>query len=248
MNKDFEDDEVSLAIRGLMSQCNSLSLECIQDPMIQHQFQREYRHIGKCLKADYESGKISKDDVVQYVKKERRSLIEQAQALAEYGLGVIGGIAQASGGAVLCASVPLTTIAGAAMCATVGVPMMAHGSNNTYESTANIMDFLRGEQEINNSGWVRSTYRQASKSLGYSNREADLVYSSVDLGLSAYGFINVLKKVPYANVPDATQFQLFRALASDYEKGWRTMSKPALLGEVVGNANTINGMVQTYND
>ncbi|MGF1803684.1 DUF4225 domain-containing protein [Aliivibrio sifiae] len=248
MNNDFEDDEVKLAIRGLLAQCNSLSLECLKDPDVQNEFRRQYIHIGKCLKADYDEGIISKDEVVQYVRKERRSLIDQARDLSLYGIGVIGGIAQATGGAVMCASAPLTTIAGVALCATVGTPMMAHGVNNTYENSANIMDYLRGEQEIKNTGFVRQGYHLASKHLGYSNREADLAYSMVDLGLSAYGLTSTLKKVPYANVPDATQFKLFRSLASDYEKGWRTMGGGALAAEVLGNSYTIDGMYKTYNE
>lgn len=242
MNNDVEHDEVDLAIRGLMAQCNTLSVECLSDPMIQYQFRNEYVHIGKCLKSDYEEGKITKDDVVIYVKKERRSLIEQARALAQYGIGAIGGIAQVTGGYAICASTPLTTIAGVALCGTVGVSMVSHGANNIYENSANIMDYLNGEQEVSNVGWVKEGYRSASKTLGYGVREADLAYSSVDLGLSIYGLVNVIKKVPYASAPDATQFKLFRHLAADYQKGWRTMSKPALFGEAYGNYNTINGM------
>ncbi|MHC5783297.1 DUF4225 domain-containing protein [Aliivibrio fischeri] len=83
----------------------------------------------------------------------------------------------------------------------------------------------------------------ASKKAGYTNKEADLAYSTVDLATSVYGLTkNVVKTVPYANVPNAKQFKLFNALASDYQKAWRTMSS-YLLGEGYGNFNTIKGMV-----
>ncbi|MGN2755591.1 DUF4225 domain-containing protein [Aliivibrio fischeri] len=135
------------------------------------------------------------------------------------------------------------------MCGAVGLPMSGHGMNNIYENSASLMDFLRGEQEINHSGWVRDAYRYASKKAGYTNKEADLAYSTVDLATSVYGLTkNVVKTVPYANVPNAKQFKLFNALASDYQKAWRTMSSYALLGEGYGNFNTIKGMVDTYND
>jgi hypothetical protein len=248
MNKDFEHNEVCLAIKGLKAQCNTLSFQYIKDPMLQHQLRNEYIHIGNCLQADYEEGIISKDDVVNYVKKERQSLIDQAFEISKYGIGIISGVAQVTSGYAVCASIPLTTVAGVAMCGAVGLPMSGHGMNNIYENSASLMDFLRGDQEINHSGWVRDAYRYASKKAGYTKKEADLAYSSVDLATSLYGLHNVLKKVPYANVPDARQFKLFRALASDYQKGWRTMSGTALSIESIGNAHTLNGMKNTYNE
>ncbi|MGF1902063.1 DUF4225 domain-containing protein [Aliivibrio sifiae] len=246
MSKDNED--VNFAINGLLAQSNTLSLQCLRDPLVQHEFRNQYLYIGKLLQSDYEQGKITKEAVVNYVKKERESLIDQGYELGKYGLGVIAGVAQVSTGYAICASIPLTTVAGVGLCATASVTLSANGLNDIYENSANIMDFLDNEQKISNSGWVRDTYRYASKEMGYSDDEADFVYGLVGLATSAYGFVNVLKAAPYANVPDAKQMQLFKALATDYKKGWRAMSGTAFGFEAVNNANTINGMKKIYDE
>ena len=58
--------------------------------------------------------------------------------------------------------------------------MMAHGTNNMYENGRNLLTARTDTQ-----GPVRKGYQALAKAAGYAEREGNLAYSSVDLGLSA---------------------------------------------------------------
>ncbi len=109
-------------------------------------------------------------------------------------------------------------------CAAYGVPMMLHGANNTYESGYYLL------YRKSKSGTVRDAYRYAVAQLGYGNREADLVYGTVDMALTGYGsFRNVL-------LPREKSWSLFRNIKSDYIRGWQDAPKVSI---IVDGASTL---------
>ena len=87
---------------------------------------------------------------------------------------------------------------------------MAHGANNIYENGRNLL-VDRSDTE----GPVRKGYQTIAKSAGYEDREGDLAYSSVDLGLSVYGLTRHLLK------PGA--WRLFRYVRKDYVRSYKDM-------------------------
>ncbi|NAW59500.1 MULTISPECIES: DUF4225 domain-containing protein [unclassified Vibrio] len=251
--KEMDDDEVKLAIRGLINQANMYSMSYLNDPLIQHQFREEYRFLGKCLRDDYENGILAKNRIVGLVKQERQSLIDQALEIGRYGIGLIAGIGQLSTGYGLCVTESVFSFTGMSWCTTVGAPMFLHGGNNIYENsyniTGNVVQNWKGQYTGNygdGSGYLRDGYRKAAKSLGMNERDGDLAYATVDLATSAYGLKNTLKPAANANVSGASQFKLFRYSAMDYSKGWKTMSRSALFVEVGANIETTRSATTPY--
>ncbi|WP_235431358.1 DUF4225 domain-containing protein [Vibrio sp. VPAP30] len=249
----MEEDEVRLAVRGLLRQANMYSMSHLSNPQIQHNFREEYRFLGKCLINDYKNGILIRDKVVGLVKQERQSLIDQATEIGKYGVGLIAGVGQLSTGYGLCITSSVFSIAGASWCSSVGAPMVAHGGNNIYENsyniTGNIVQNWKGQYTGdygNSSGYLRDAYQSAAKYMGMNARDGDLAYAAVDIATSAYGLKNTLKTVPSANVPNAKQFKLFYHMSQDFSKGWRTMTGSALGVEGAANFQTIRSAAYPY--
>lgn len=252
--KDFEDDEVRQAIRGLIRQANMYSMSHLNDPLVQHHFREEYRFLGKCLLRDYDGGIIVKDKVVKLVRQERQSLIDQAYELGKYSIGMVAGAGQLSAGYGLCVTSSVFSIVGASWCGGVGAPMMAHGANNLFENSYNIAGNI--DQNWNGrytgkygdgAGFVKKGYRIAAKHMGLSERDADAAFATVDLATSAYGLTNKKKVVQtWTNAPDSKQLMLFNYAKRDYTKGLRSMSKGALGVEFSANYFTAQGALDPY--
>lgn len=92
--------------------------------------------------------------------------------------------------------------------------LMAHGANNIYENGHNLL-----EDRTDTEGPVRKGYQALAQSLGHEEREGNLAYSSVDLGLSAYGLSRYILK------PDA--WRLFRYIKTDYIRSYKGMGVSA---------------------
>ncbi|HHB1578387.1 TPA: hypothetical protein ACN983_003452 [Vibrio parahaemolyticus] len=83
MPKGYEDDEVKLALNGLL--CSTeLFMTMLTDPLVKQHYENDYRFLCKCLKTDYQKGKLTKDRLVRLAKQERRSLRDQANELELY--------------------------------------------------------------------------------------------------------------------------------------------------------------------
>ncbi|MFA0114347.1 DUF4225 domain-containing protein [Vibrio sp. 10N.261.46.E11] len=252
-SEQVEEDGVRVAVRGLLRQANMYSMSHLQDPTSQHQFREEYRFLGQCLLNDYQKGILFGDKLVRLVKQERQSLIDQALELGKYGIGLVAGVGQLSAGYGLCVTSSIFSIAGASWCSGVGAPMITHGGNNIYENsynmTGNIVQNWKGEYTGdygNSNSTLRKGYQKIAASVGLSERDGNMAYATVDIATSVYGLKSTLKTVPHANVPNAQQFKLFYYSSRDFSKGWRTMSKGALLNETFGNYNTLSDAASPY--
>nr|WP_192957843.1 DUF4225 domain-containing protein [Aliivibrio wodanis]VVV06940.1 hypothetical protein AW0309160_04434 [Aliivibrio wodanis] len=250
---DMDDDEVNLAVRGLLRQANTLSMSHLKDPLLQHQFRSEYRFLGKCLLSDYEGGVLSKTKVVNYVRQERQSLIDQSIEVGKYTIGLVAGVGQVTTGYGLCVTSSIFSFVGASWCVSTGAPMMLHGGNNIYENSYNITGNITqnwkkkytGDYGSNNS-FLRNGYRAGAKQLGYSNDEGDLAYGLADIATSFYGLSSSLKTSTVSSIPNAKQFKLYSYHATDYQKGWRTMTRGALTFEMMGNSITAYDALTPY--
>ncbi len=84
MPKCFEEDEVKLALNGLLNNSDFYMLTLLVDPHIKLNYQNEYLFLAKCLKKQYEDGAITKDRLVKLVKTECQSLMDQHVKLTGY--------------------------------------------------------------------------------------------------------------------------------------------------------------------
>ena len=135
------------------------------------------------------------------------------------GAGTIAGAMQVVTGAGICyASV-------GTLCLVAGVPMMAHGANNVYENARNLLT-----DRTNTEGPVRKGYQAVAKALGCGEREGNIAYGAIDLGLSAYALGRYILK------PDA--WRLFRYVKTDYVRSYKGMGAGAMGFEIYSDFQT----------
>lgn len=103
---------------------------------------------------------------------------------------------------------------------------MAHGANNIYEGARNLMT---GQPDT--VGPIRAGYHATASAVGYGEREANMAYGSVDIGLSVYSSARHVLK------PDA--WRLFRYLDTDRIQAYKLMKPTTLGAEAVINSITI---------
>lgn len=151
---------------------------------------------------------------------------EQSVNLVLKQLGFVAGGTQFAGGlGVWVASLGIA-------CAGYGAPMMLHGANNVYENGYYLL--YRSDK----AGYVREGYRYAASVLGYGENQADFVYGSVDLGLTAYGATRLI------SLPREKSWSLFRHIESDYIRGWQEAPRVSLLIDGMSSGATGWSMYQ----
>ncbi|WP_017254164.1 DUF4225 domain-containing protein [Pseudomonas tolaasii] len=212
--------EVSHAAGRLTSQACTISARHLQDGIKRSMFNREVAYYAHSIVSDVEQGKKTAAEGLIELKNEQRSLLNQSMEIGQKGIGVVAGALQMATGAGICyASV-------GTLCLIAGVPLMAHGANNVYEGGRNLMT---GQSDA--VGPVRGAYQSAASAMGYDEREANIAYGSVDIGLSAYSIARRVLK------PDA--WRLFRYIDTDRIRVYKTMHPISLTTEAAVDALTL---------
>lgn len=253
--KSFDDDEVKLALNGLLNQSDMYAMMHIRDPHLRENFRDEYLFLARCMKRDYDNGILYKDRVVKLARQERQSLIEQAYEITKYTAGLVAGIGQTSAGFGMCITSSVFSIAGASWCSSMGATMMAHGTNNIYEAsyniTGNIVQNWKGTYTGDYGdadGYVRKKYQHVAKQMGFGANEGNLAYSGVDIATSAYGLLKSDPKsvAGWAEAEKVTQFKLYYYFSKDLERGWRRATKLSLFSEMAADVATIDSAIEPY--
>ncbi|PWD66569.1 DUF4225 domain-containing protein [Pectobacterium parmentieri] len=147
---------------------------------------------------------------------------------------VIAGLGFVSGGLQLVAG---AGIAGTGAGIIPGTLLMAHGFNNVIENGYYLL------YRESYTGPVRFVYRQIGSQLGLSNKNSDVIYTFVDIGLSINGLFG------YRLTEDAQR--LYRFINADLlwgmkQMGMKLMSKSEFFLELTFDANTLVGQYQSY--
>lgn len=95
---------------------------------------------------------------------------------------------------------------------------MLHGANNVYENGRNLL-----EDRTDTEGPTRKVYQAIAMGVGQTEREGNIAYGSLDIGMSVYGLTRIVLK------PDA--WRLFRYIKTDYIRAYKTMAPQALILE-----------------
>ncbi|PNO69904.1 DUF4225 domain-containing protein [Serratia marcescens] len=159
------------------------------------------------------------------IKKEKR---ERFSNLVMKQVGFV------SGGSQIFAGIGTCALSAGMACGGVGVPLMAQGANNVYESGYYLL--FRKDKV----GSIREAYHYAANYLGYNKNEADIVYSSVDISLSGYGIFSKSLR------PDS--WRLFKHINSDYIIEWKKLGTVPLGTEVFSNAITGYGIYKLIDE
>lgn len=161
--------------------------------------------------------------MVQYAAVEKEISYRRAKLILKQ-VGFVGSGSQIFGGAGICVA------SLGSLCAAFGAPLLAHGLNSTYENGYYLL------YRKDKSGYTRQAYRAVAGKLGYSNNQADIAYSVVDVGLSGYGMLRPVVR--------SDSFRLFRHLDMDYIQAWKEMGSIPLFSESVGNSYTLYSIYQ----
>ncbi|MEK9495056.1 DUF4225 domain-containing protein [Photorhabdus sp. P32] len=122
--------------------------------------------------------------------------------------------------------------------AALGASLMAHGFNNIVESGYYIL------YRESYTGPVKFVYEGVGeKAFGMDKRDADVVYTSVDVGMSINGLFG------YKLEPDSQR--LYRYINADLlvglkRQGIEIMNYKEIALEITGNVNTIYGQYRSY--
>ncbi|CAI2457806.1 DUF4225 domain-containing protein [Serratia ficaria] len=162
---------------------------------------------------------LQSQNVTPYAVLKKKTNTDGVVTYILYGIGILSGIGQI----ILGFGLDWTGVG-----AIPGTLLMLNGINNLYE---NGYALLFAKSTV---GPGRMVYRLAAHGMGYGNSVADMIYGGMDLGLSAYGFTRLVLK------PES--WRLFRYINSDYVRGWREMSKAAMMLEGFSDVATLRGI------
>ncbi|AIR00129.1 hypothetical protein LG71_09570 [Pluralibacter gergoviae] len=147
------------------------------------------------------------------------------------GIGVVlGGLQVVAGLAVISASLASGVVIGTAF----GGMLVLHGLNGVQESAENLI-FNKSDSI----GFLKKGYIVTAKFLGFDSKVGQIAYSSMDLALSLYGFVRLIKK------PEA--WRLFYYLNTDYVRKIKEMSRNELLIEIYNDGIAIKSIRDSYN-
>lgn len=212
--------EVSDAAVRLTKQACTSSAQLLRDGRLRMQFNREFAYYAKRVVDDVALGEKTPEQGLSELNLTMRRLFKKTADIAMKGIGVAAGGAQVATGAGICyASV-------GTLCVVAGIPLMAHGANNVYESGRNILE-RRSDVE----GPVRKGYQSVSQALGGTTSHGDIAYASADIGLSAFSLLRLVIK------PGA--WRLFHYLPTDYVKSYKAAGAIPLLMEVHANGQNV---------
>lgn len=218
---------VSTAAANLTQQACTLGARYINDGTLRLQFNREVSYYARGIVNDVAQGRKSADQGLKEIKSEQSSLLSQASEIAQKGVGVIAGALQFATGAGVCYGSVGT------LCLFIGTPMMVHGANNVYENGRNLLE-NRGDTE----GPIRKGYQAVAKSFKYTEREGNIAYGSLDVGMSIYGAGRLVLK------PDA--WRLFRYARTDYVRAYKNTPTSVLLLELTSDTITTQGIYKEW--
>ncbi|MGY2293429.1 DUF4225 domain-containing protein [Pseudomonas sp. SDO528_S397] len=178
------------------------------------QFNHEVAYYARGIVREVEDGRKSAEQALLELKREQRSYLELSLAITRQGLGLLAGGIQFKTGVQVCMASFGT------LCAPVGVPIMAHGGNNIYESGRNVW-----EGRTDTEGPLRKVYQQTALALGGEKETGDFAYSIVDASTSIYSLWRLMLK------RDA--WKLYRYIKADYIRAYKNSSAAGLAADGV---------------
>lgn len=210
---DYDYWVVSDAASTLIKQGCTLSARHIKDGGLRMQFNREIAFYAKSVVDGVATGKKTPSEALLEMKKEQRDLLDQGTQVLMKGAGLIAGALQVATGASICYG------SAGLLCVVAGVPLMAHGANNIYENGRNLW---QGRSDTD--GPVRKGYQAVAEAAGRKPHEGNVMYGTVDIGLSVYSLLRTVLK------PGA--WRLFRYVKDDYIRSYQAMGTGPLIFEI----------------
>ncbi|AZL73291.1 DUF4225 domain-containing protein [Pseudomonas oryziphila] len=219
--------EVNAAASRLISYGCGISAKHLSDRRLRMQFNRELAYYARRVVNDVYERQMDPEQALAALNAEKNNLKLQRERIITQSVGLLGGVGQIVAGGGFCYG-SLGTL-----CAVAGGPLIAHGTNNVYE---NLRGLYEGRDDVQ--GPVKKGYQEASKKLGFTEREGKLAYLVADLSLSIGALFRPVLK------PDA--WRLYKYYRVDKEIAIKQMSKAALGAEAAVNTPTAIDLYKEY--
>ncbi|MCO8162971.1 DUF4225 domain-containing protein [Pseudomonas sp. 21LCFQ010] len=219
-------EDVRQAAALLKGQACSFAARNISDGMSRLLFNRKVAYFTQGVIKEVENGRSSAKSGLEKLKDQLSQLLDASEDIGRKVVGIAGGTSQVTTGAQICYSSVGT------LCLFFGVPLIAHGSNNIYENTRNLIE-NRSDVE----GPLKKAYQDLFVWAGSTARHGNMTYYHVDLALSGYGLIR--------KVPNPEAIKLWYNFKSDFFMNYKNLSKSALLLEGAADVITLDSL---YNE
>ncbi|MGF6488806.1 DUF4225 domain-containing protein [Pseudomonas frederiksbergensis] len=214
--------DVTKAASDLVAFGCSIGATQLYDSFLQLQFSSIVSSYANEIIQAVDEGLIRARQGLQKIRDEHAELSSKVMFYTQNGIGILAGAMQVQTGASL-----LKNSRGIKLAS--GLTYVAHGANNIYESAENIYN---GPDAPSTVGPIRKTYQH----LAENTKTGNTIYYSVDLGLSAFGAMSLVRK--------NDTLELFRKDPINYERAYRQMGKLALAFEVLVDAITIKNITE----
>ncbi|CAI8841089.1 DUF4225 domain-containing protein [Pseudomonas sp. IT-P100] len=223
MNDDLCDiHDVTKAASNLVAFGCSIGATHLYDSFLQLQFSSIVSSFSNEIIRAVDEGLISARQGMQKIRDEYAGLSSKVIFYTQNGVGILAGAMQIQAGASLIGNSRGIKSAG-------GLVYIAHGVNNMYESAGNIYN---GPDTSGTVGPIRKTYQR----LAENTRTGNTIYYSIDLGLSAFGAMSLVRK--------NDTLELFRRDPINYERAYRQMGRLALAFEALIDTITIKNITE----
>lgn len=214
--------DVTRAASDLVAFGCSVGATHLYDSFLQLQFSSIISSFANEIIQAVDEGLISARRGLQHIRDEYAELSSKAMFYTQHGIGVLAGAMQVQTGASLLGNSRGTQ-------SVAGLTYIAHGANNIYESAGNIYN---GPGAPGTVGPIRKTYQH----LAENTKTGNTLYYTVDLGLSAFGVMSLVRK--------NDTLELFRKDPINYERAYRQMGKLALAFEALADTITIKNIAE----
>lgn len=220
-------EDVRQAAALLKGQACSFAARNISDGMSRLQFNRKVAYFTQGVIKEVEDGSSTAKSGLEKLKGQLSQLLDISADVGIKVIGIAGGTSQIISGVKTCYG------SGGTLCLFFGVPLIAHGSNNTYENTRNLIE-NRSDVE----GPLKKAYQDLFVWAGGTARQGNMAYYSVDLALSGYGLMQ--------KVPNPEAIKLWYNFKSDFSRNITTLTKNALALEILADAATLNSLYDEW--
>jgi hypothetical protein len=214
--------DVAKAASDLVAFGCSIGATQLYNSFLQLQFSSIVSSYANEIIQAVDEGLISARQGLQEIREEYAELSSKALFYTQNGIGILAGAMQVQTGASLIGNTRGIGFV-------TGLTYVAHGVNNIYESAGNIYN---GPDAHGVVGPTRRIYQNLAKN----TQAGNIAYYSADLGLSAFGVINLVRK--------NDTLELFRKDPINYERAYRQMGKLTLAFEALVDSITIKNIAE----
>lgn len=231
-----ENNLIRIDARRLLQCADELCEKHLYHDDIKQAFKQEVEAFANDIVEKVDSGAMTYEQGAEKIKKEEKSLKEQAFKLLKYGLSIFGGAGLTEAGVALCYT---------GLGCIIGAPMIAHGLNGIYEGSAGVVNSVMNEidggdrsEEVD--GPLRELYKSGAEALGFDASVGSIAYDIADLSGSLYSKLKLVPKITEIGTPIKKLWYYGR---QDLVRYYTTMKKAALGAEIVSDTISLGTII-----